>query len=348
MPNATMPDQTSPRKPPSRIWLYGPFVLLALGVMAWSLVWLAISAEVTKGMDEAAQRLRAEGWQVGWSDRWVDGYPFRIDVTVVNPALREPSGWGFSAPQLKAQAYAYNLDNWIVVAPPTGFVLQRPAGGPLAVSGLLRASFAGFEATPPRIAVEGVDLVMAPAPGGTPFFIGKADHFGLFLRPFEGGRAEVAIRYDGGVSDPNTLLGRLSNQHTTAMVGDVLISQFAALHGQDSTAAIRAWSAAGGNLQVVSFGVAGNGASLGVSPTTLSVDSNGHLAGRLAVVARDAPRAIRALGTNGTVSAFAAEGAADLVDLQSAGAPTAHFAVTFEDGMTKVGPIPIVPAPKVY
>ena len=187
-----MPEQSSSRKPPSRVWLYGPFVLLALGIMAWSLVWLAISAEVTKGMDEAAASLRAKGWQVAWSDRWVDGYPFRIDVTVQNPNLREPSGWGFSSPQLKAQAYAYHLDNWIVVAPPTGFTLQRPSGGPLAVTGLLRASFAGFEATPPRIAVEGADLVLAPAPGGTPFFIGKADHFGLFVRPFEGGRAEAA------------------------------------------------------------------------------------------------------------------------------------------------------------
>ena len=343
-----MPEQTQPRKPPSRVWLYGPFVLLALGVMAWSLIWLAISAEVTKGMDEAAQRLRAAGWQVAWSDRWVDGYPFRIDVTVQNPALREPSGWGFSSPTLKAQAYAYNLDNWIVVAPPTGFSLQRPTGGPVAVSGLLRASLAGFEASPPRIAVEGVDLVMIPAPGGTPFFIGKADHFGLFLRPFEGGRAEAAIRYDGGVSDPNTLLGRLSNQHTTAMIGDVLISHFDALHGPDSATAIRTWSAAGGNLEVVRWGVAGDGAWLGVTPTTLSVGSNGRLAGHLAVVAHDAPRVIRALGTGGTVSAFAAEGAADLVELQSAGAPTAHFAVTFEDGMTKVGPIPIVPAPRVY
>jgi len=343
-----MPEQTPPRKPPSRVWLYGPFVLLALGAIVWSLIWLAISAEVTKGMDDAAQTLRAKGWQVAWSDRWVEGYPFRIDVTVVNPALREPSGWGFNAPQLKAQAYAYDLDNWIVVAPPMGFTLQRPSGGPVAVTGLLRASFAGFEASPPRIAVEGVDLTMTPAPGATPFFLGHADHLGLFLRPFEGGRAEAAIRYDGGVSTPDTLLGRLSNQHTTAMVGDVLISHYAALTGPDSTSAIRAWSAAGGNLQVVTWGVAGNGASLGVSPTTLSVDANGRLSGHLAVVALNAPQVIRALGTGGTVSAFAAEGAAELVELQSGGAAKARFALTFEDGMTKVGPIPIVPAPKVY
>ena len=343
-----MPEQTAPRKPPSRFWLYAPFALLVIGIMGWSLIWLAVSAEVTKGMDEAAQGLRAKGWQVSWGDRRVEGYPFRIDVTVVSPSLREPSGWGFTAPQLKAQAYAYNLDNWIVVAPPVGFSLQRPRGGPLAITGLLRASFAGFEASPPRIAVEGVDLVLTPAPGGTPFFIGKADHFGLFVRPFEGGRAEAAIRYDGGVSDPNTLLGPLSDQHTTAMIGDVLISRYAALTGPDSASAIRAWSAAGGDLRVVSFGVAGNGASLGLSPTALSVDAHGRLSGRVAVVAHDAPRAIRALSDGGMVSRFAAEGAAALVELQSGGAPNARFALTFENGMTKVGPIPILPAPRVY
>jgi hypothetical protein len=342
-----MPEQPPPRKPPSRVWLYGPFVLLALGIMAWSLVWLAISAEVIKGMDEAADGLRAKGWSVAWSDRWVDGYPFRIDVTVQNPALREPSGWGFSAPQLKAQAYAYDLDNWIVVAPPAGFVLQRPSG-PVAITGLLRASVAGFEASPPRIAVEGVDLVMTPGPGAAPFFLGKADHFGLFLRPVTGGGAEAAIRYDGGVSTPNTLLGRLSNQHTTAMVGDVVISRYAALVGPDSAAAIRAWSAAGGNLQVVGFGVAGDGASLGVAPTTLSVDSNGRLSGHLAVVALNAPRVIRALSDGGLASTVAAEGAAELVEFQAGGAAKARFALTFEDGMSKVGPIPIAPAPRVY
>ena len=342
-----MPDQTAPRKPPSKVWLYGPFVMLALGIMAWSLVWLAISAQVTKGMDEAAAGLRARGWSVSWSDRWVDGYPFRIDVTVQNPALREPSGWGFSAPSLKAQAYAYHLDNWIVVAPPAGFVLQRPTG-PVAITGLLRASFAGFDAAPPRIAVEGVDLVMTPGPGAAPFFLGKADHFGLYLRPVTGGGAEAAIRYDGGVSTPNTLLGRLSNQHTTAMIGDVVITRYAALIGPDSTAAIRAWSAAGGHLQVVGFGVAGDGASLGVAPTTLSVDANGRLNGHLAVVAPNAPRVIRALGDGGLGGRIAAEGAADLVELQSGGAAKARFALTFEDGMAKVGPIPIAPAPKVY
>ena len=342
-----MSEQTPPRRPPSKVWLYGPFVMVALGVMAWSLVWLAISAQVTKGMDAAAAGLRARGWQVAWSDRRVDGYPFRIDVTVQNPALREPSGWGFSAPSLKAQAFAYHLDNWIVVAPPAGFVLQRPSG-PVAVTGLLRASFAGFDAAPPRIAVEGVDLVMTPGAGAAPFFLGKADHFGLFLRPVTGGGAEAAIRYDGGVSTPNTLLGRLSNQHTTAMVGDVVIRRSAALSGPDSASAIRAWSAAGGDLQVVGFGVAGDGASLGVAPTTLAVDRNGRLSGRLAVVALNAPKVIRALGDGGLASTVATEGAAELVELQSGGAAKARFALTFEDGMSKVGPIPVAPAPKVY
>ena len=342
-----MPDQTPPRKPPRRLWLYGPFGLAAIGVLVWSLIWLAVSAEVIRGMDAAAQGLRDKGWQVGWSDRRVDGYPFRIDVTVETPVLREPSGWGLDAPRLKAQAYAYNLDNWIVVAPTSGFELQRPAGGPVAIGGLLRASFAGFEAAPPRVVVEGVRLTFAPRPGGAPFFLSQAAHFGLFLRPFAGGRAEAAIRFDGGVSGPDTLLGRLSAGRPTAMVGDVLISQFAALTGPDSTTAIRAWSAAGGNLQVVRWGVAGNGAWLGVKPTTLSVDAGGRLVGDLNVLAHDAPRAIRALGAGGTVSSVAAEAAARLVEFQAGGAPTVRFGVRFEDGMTKVGPIGIVPAPKI-
>jgi hypothetical protein len=343
-----MPDSPPARKPPLRFWLYAPFGLLVIGIVLWSLVWLAVSAEVIKGMDDAAQSLRAKGWQVAWTDRRVDGYPFRIDVTVDNPSLREPSGWGFAAPGLKAQAYAYNLDNWIVVAP-SGLTLQRPTGGAVAITGLLRASFAGFERSPPRVAVEGVDLAFAPQPGGAPFFLTRAANLGLFIRPFEGGQVEAALRYDGGQSAPNTLLGRLTSGRPSAMIGDVLISQAAALTGPDSVSAIRAWSAAGGHLQIVRWGLAGDGAWLGVTPTSLSVDANGRLSGDLSVVAHDAPRAIRALGQGGgTVSALAAEGAADLVAFQSGGAPTARFALRFEDGMTKVGPIPIVPAPKFY
>jgi hypothetical protein len=342
-----MPQPAPPVKPPRRFWLFAPYALVGAAALVWTLVWLAISHEIAARMDAEAAELRAAGWTVDWADRTIDGYPFRIRVTLERPRLREPAGWGFEAPSLKAQAYAYDLTHWIMYAP-AGVTLQRPTGGPVAVDGLLRASVSGAGAGLPRIAVEGANLVFTPAKGSIAFPLSRAAHLGFFLRSSDGGRAEAYANFDGAVSAPNTLLGRMSGGKTTAMLADLFVDKAELLSGPSVAAAVRRWSAAGGTVQIVRAGLAGDGAWLGVRPGAIGLDQDGRLRGSLGLLAYGAPKIVRRLGSQGEINSLAAEAAAEIVEITEDAQGHTRLNLNFVAGVTTIGPIPVGRSPKVY
>ena len=116
-----MPDQDAARKPArkpiSRLWLFGPYVALLIAMIGWSLFWVWARAEVAGRMDAAAERARLAGYTMDWAGRKIGGYPFRIAVTLDGLRLGEPSGWALSAPEVKAETYAYALGHWVGYAP---------------------------------------------------------------------------------------------------------------------------------------------------------------------------------------------------------------------------------------
>jgi hypothetical protein len=128
-----MPDQTSPRKPPRRFWLFAPYVALVVVVSAWSIGWLVLRQAVITRFEQTAARLKGQGWTVTWADRSVSGYPFRLWVRLNQPHIAEPSGWSLAAPRLEAEAYAFAPNRWVIVAP-EGLGLTRPFGGGAAPS----------------------------------------------------------------------------------------------------------------------------------------------------------------------------------------------------------------------
>src|SRR5918993_2631662 len=73
----------------SRLWLYTPFVLLALVAIAWSVAWMVIRDRTSEGLDAwiAAEARNGRRWTC--ADRTVAGYPFRIEVTCATVALRQ-------------------------------------------------------------------------------------------------------------------------------------------------------------------------------------------------------------------------------------------------------------------
>ena len=58
-----------------------------------------------------------QGYVAQWSSIKVDGYPFRLRLTLIGPKLADSAGWGLSATRLEAQAMAYAPDNWVLAAP---------------------------------------------------------------------------------------------------------------------------------------------------------------------------------------------------------------------------------------
>jgi hypothetical protein len=133
-------------------------------------------------MDRAVADLARAGYQVDWKERSLGGYPFRLDVTLIDAVVREPSGWALQAPRVEAEAYLYTPGHWLLAAP-QGVTFVRPQAGPVTVQGRnLRASLSDLDARPPSLSVQGVDLRFQPAPGAQPFALQSAGKIEFHLR----------------------------------------------------------------------------------------------------------------------------------------------------------------------
>src|ERR1043165_6007216 len=94
------------RGKPRRLGLYLPFAALIVAVAVWSGVWIWAKGRVEHSLDQARAGLGQAGYQLAWKSRHVGGYPFRLDVTLGDVGVREPSGWALMAPRIEAEAPA--------------------------------------------------------------------------------------------------------------------------------------------------------------------------------------------------------------------------------------------------
>ena len=88
-------DLPAPRKR-RRLGLYLPFVLLLAAVVGWTAYWLYARSETRVQMDAAVAGLKAAGYEVSWGERGIGGYPFRMNGTLTDARVREPSGWALT------------------------------------------------------------------------------------------------------------------------------------------------------------------------------------------------------------------------------------------------------------
>jgi len=345
-----MPDQAAPRKPPRRFWLVAPYALLAVAFLGWSAGWVVLKGQMEQRMDKSAADLRRAGFDVAWKERKVAGYPFRFYVTLTEARLREPSGWALDVPVLKAEASAFNVKHWMLVAS-DGAVVTRPVAGPLRVTGkALRASFVATDAPLPRIAVEGVQLIFTPEAGARPFALSKAEKLEFHLVP--GGKDEAALlfRIDGGKAAASGLTARLAGEKPVSVLWDSLISQRDALTGPDWPQAVRHWTDAGGSMTLRKGGITLGDTSVGIGSGSLTVGVDGRLRGTLNTQMNRGSGALLAMGETGLIEPAAAQIAAAVVqarELTSDG-KSAQATISFEAGRTTLGPVAIGPAPKVY
>jgi len=345
-----MPDQDAPRKPPRRFWLVAPYILVALAFLGWSAGWMVLKGQMEQQMDRAAADLRKAGFEVAWKERKLAGYPFRFSVTLTEARLREPSGWGLDVPVLKAEASAFNVQHWMLVAS-DGTVVTRPVSGGLRVTGkALRASLVATDAPLPRIAVEGVQLIFTPEPGARPFALSKAEKLEFHLVP--GGKDEAALlfRIDGGKAAAGGLTARLAGEKPVSVLWDSLLSQRDDLTGKDWQQAVRHWTDAGGSMTLRKGGITLGDTSLGMGSGSLTVGVDGRLRGSLDAQLTKGSGGLLAMGETGLIEPNSAQIAAAVVqarELMNDG-KSAQATISFEAGRTTLGPVAIGPAPKVY
>lgn len=344
-----MPDP-SPTRKPSRIRLYVAFGLFAAFVLAWTAGWIWARGEARARMDAGVEALRRAGYEVAWKDRGIGGYPFRLNISLTEAHIRDRSGWALDAPKLEGQAFLHAPTHWIVAAR-DGLTFTRPIGGPVTVTGkLIRASLSHLQNVPPNVSFEGVGLAFQPAAGAQPFSLQAAERVEFHLRraPSEvGDEAGVWLSVKNGKGRLTGLLGRIAGEKPISIEWDGRLSKASALRGNDWPSAVRAWSLAGGRMDVKRGGLTAGDALIGVNAGSLGVGSDGRALGVLEVSLRQAPRALATLGQTGAIPQDRAQAAAAVAQARETG-DLARATINFEAGQTTLGPVAIAPAPKVY
>jgi hypothetical protein len=355
----TLPDHAAPFKRAKRRWLFIPYAVVVIAVFLWSIAWLEIRNQVALSMDRASVQARAHGIALDWKTRTIGGYPFRVEVALTGFNAAEPSGWSLAAPSLKAVANAYDPGHWVVAAE-DGVTLNRPNAGATHITGrAIRASWVGPSSlgggdAAPRVIVEGLGLTFAADPGAKPFPLASANHAEIFTRTEPDGRMDAGLLLEDAqprASGPGapSLLADLTANRPFALLWQGIVSHPKDFHGPSMPSAAQAWANAGGDITTVRAGMSSGPRGLGIRPGVLSLSADGRLRGQADFVIRgDASNAMRAVGQDHIVDPMAADTVALILQAEESAGWRTEIPLTFQAGVTTLGPVAIGPAPKPF
>ncbi len=332
-----MPEPTEPRKAAARLWLLAPAILAAAALVGCGVGWFVAVRIVREAIGRQTQALRRAGWTVQAAPVRIGGFPLRLRIRLRAVRLHAPSGWGAEAERLDAQAYVYAPDHWVLSAP-AGLTVERPDGVVVKVGGgPIRASLAGLQGAPWRVAVQVVAPRFTAAPGQAPPALASADLIEAYLRPSQDGRgeAQMLLRLEGGRGQGGGWIERLGGTGPVAAMAEVGLTRTATLSGSDPASAARAWAAAGGRVAMRQARLTSPAASLQVGAGMLSPGADGRLTGVLPATLRQSPAAVAAL-------------AGEAVLPTPRPGDAAALPLAFEGGRVKLGAIKLGPAPKLF
>jgi hypothetical protein len=342
----TMTDPARKRADP--FWLWAPYAVIALVFVGWTGVWFEIRNQVAATMDQAAAQAKQQGLDLGWQDRTIGGYPFRIMIVLTQPRIGEPSGWRLAAPRVKAIANAYELDHW-VIATSQGAVLTRPNAGATDIAGdVLRMSWVGQGESAPRIVVEGLKLSFTPRAGSNPFPLASVDRAVFYTRTLPGDQVEARLFLDNAHAGQASRLSAVTGPAPMALMWQGTLSHLSAFTGATASLAARNWSSAGGTLTTTLCGAAAGARTIGVHSSVLSTDAEGRLSGTAQLELKGGGDAMRALGAAHAINPIAATLAGSVLDGAQTVTGKARVDLHFRDGSAKFGPFPISPSPKLF
>ena len=342
----TLPENATARKP-RRIWLYAPFVVLLLAVAAWTVGWNAMRQQVFQHMDDYAHTSAESGYRIDWKSRSLSGFPFRLDLDVVAPRVTEASGWGLSAPRLKAEAFVFSADHWIIVTP-DGATLLRRVGGPVTiVAKALRASLSDTAAHPARISVEGLNMTFTAPPGSAPTALTGATELHIHSKAGPSDQGAVYLELDDARTAGSGPLAGLAGPAPLTLKADAIFTHASALTGPGIAGALRSWSQAGGGLTIRALSLQAAGTRLETRSGDLTIDGGGRLKGRLDLTAKPAQKLLTLLTGRDAPQPQTLRAAEAVLAARTTG-DTAQVTVDFQAGQTTLGPVGVDAAPRVY
>lgn len=347
-----MTDAVPTRHP--RRGLATPFVIVGLLLAAWTGWWFYLTHQIETRLSAQVEVLRQDGWTITHSPVTTTGWPFRTRVSMPQAEILAPSGHGIAAPELIAEASAYNPDHWVVIAP-DGFTLTRADKGRIAVAGDgLRFSISHLRNRFPDLRAEMIRPTFTALEGAEPFPIALAERIQLETRPHltdgiaSTDELDVLFRLidargrAGGPVEGATRQGMLSADVEGTIVGA------SRLQGIDSAGVFAAWTAAGGRFAAIRGRLTAGDSIAVISSDTLSAGTDGRLRGSLAVRAEKPMAAIAGLAgsRSGAVNRAGATGAAAAT--AASGERPVDLVIQFRDGRTWLGPFALAPAPKLF
>jgi len=300
-------------------------VALLVGLIGWTGVWWMEKLRVQHAITQKAAELEKQGYTARWQTLKVDGWPFRLRITITQPKAGDSAGWALTAPRLMVQAMAYAPDTWVLAAP-EGVTLTRPGKGALNVIGkAIRASIGGLNSDQPRFSFEGDALAIAPTQGAQPASFSAIDKLELHMKPGPIDEAAVLVNLDGGMLTPGAGMAKMASGKPFTLVWDMRLTKVSTLRGSNWPGALQAWRNAGGQITVVGAELGLGGLKLNGQGGPLTVDTDGRLSGQIGLKldAGVGQSVMSALGLLGSVP------------------------LVFKDGRASIGPTPVGAALKI-
>lgn len=331
-----------------------PFVIVGLLLAGWTGWWFYLTTQIETRLEGQVEVLRQDGWTITHAAVTTTGWPFRARVSIPHADIMAPSGHGVAAPELLAEANAWNPDRWVVVAP-NGLTLTRAGKGKVGVGGDgLRMSISRLSDRFPDLRAEMIRPTFTAHDGAEPFPIASAERIQLETRPHltdgQPSTDEMDVLFvlteargrPGGPVEGATRQGRL-----TAQI-EATIGEASRLQGMDSAGVFAAWTAAGGRFTAVRGRLKAGDSTAVISSDVVSAGADGRLQGSLAVTAERPLAAIAGLAgsRSGAVNRVGAAGAAAAT--AASGERPVDLVVQFRDGRTWLGPFALAPAPRLF
>lgn len=324
-------------------------VALVLTV-GWGLYWAGAAYLSRTALTTWMEARRADGWQADWARISIAGFPNRLDRTIHRPALADPeSGWAWDADWLQLLGLVYRGNHVIVVLPPEQR-LATPNQRMTLTGDRMRASLVlepGPADSAPLKTLTAVlrELALTSEQGWSL----AADETRLALRPTAG----RALSYDLGVEvvglrPPAPTLVALSRRGLLPETVDRLrIDAAVTLSGPLNQTALETERPAIRAIELREARAIWGGLDLAIAGD-LETDARGRAVGELVVKARnwqDMLDIARSLNAVPQTMLDGAEQALTLLAGLAGRRDTLDLPLSFRDGRTFLGPLPIATAP---
>lgn len=311
------------------------FVVI-LAALAWSGFWFwsahALRAEIEAWFDAR----RAEGWQAEYTDLFIRGFPNRLDATFTDLALADPeSGLAWRAPFFQALQLVYRRDHAILIFPDTQTVSNEGEIYAIQADGLRASVVLGDGDTVQRaglqaevLNIDGPDNDLALA-GLTANLVAQDEAAQVYTIGISADAAAGGVA--GGAADG------LALQATVGFDGPWTRAAMEEDRPQPVTLDLRKAEYRKGALFLRLAG-------------DLDIDRGGRPSGELALRAENWHALLEAAVEAGRIPAPMARTLEQGLGLfaQLSGDPeTLDLPLRFDDGMVRIGPVPIGEAPRL-